>query len=178
MRARRGGVRHGTVALVAQTDAAVSRPAPVTLYLWVIGSALPLVMAAASDPYLGLPLLASGALVIFGWAVLWMKRHRISEWMERICVRAERDFNVNPKRFVALYLFSFLPFYASLPVIAAGIRDESTALVISGTSLNRIAWAAPYAYVWLRGTLPIRTRVLLLTWVTVGILWWSIRTFT
>jgi len=85
----------------------------------------------------------------------------------RLHQRAEK-YNVSPVVFLALYFFSFLPYYLGVYLILRGsgfflvnagdlIRfnfsgiDLNNALVIGGFCLNRLSWALPYLYIEIVG---------------------------
>ena len=72
---------------------------------------------------------------------------------------------IDPRRFIMIYVASMPPYYAGAALVVAGLGLKSVTVVAAGVVLNRVAWVWPYVYVWHRGRLPVPLRWLVLTWV-------------
>lgn len=92
-------------------------------------------------------------------------------WVKKRVARLKQNamkYNVNPKFFVRIYCFSFLPYYAGvvMMLIGSGVLNISlmelwrfrvigmrlnSVLTIGGFLINRLAWALPYLYIEFKG---------------------------
>lgn len=80
------------------------------------------------------------------------------------------DYGVNPLIFIAIYVVSYLPYLWGVYWLGKGIRHRNNTHIIQGAAVNRLGWAAPYAYVIIYGhSLPIWFFVSLVAWTIVGI---------
>lgn len=98
-----------------------------------------------------------------------MKRIRMNfQKFIRNVLRKAKEYGVNPKIFLTLYLFSFLPFYGGvyLMVKGAGITSVTfrnliafkveklqinNELIFWGFLVNQAGWTLPYLYVVMAG---------------------------
>jgi hypothetical protein len=93
---------------------------------------------------------------------------RVVAGLQLRAVDLARRWELDPRKFVVIYLASVLPYYAGGALAVAGIAATSLPLLATGVAVNRAAWAWPYVYVWRRGKLPVALRALVLVWVVVA----------
>lgn len=93
-------------------------------------------------------------------------------WFADLYGKAQDQYGVNPLIFIALYLFSFVPFYWGVFYILKGLKRHHVETVVKGVAVNRLAWGLPYLYVLFLGhDLPRIIIVGLVVWAIVGIGW-------
>lgn len=108
-------------------------------------------------------------VALIGALVAYRKRlHKllIEQWL-----KAEQRFEVDPAIFIGLYLFSFLPFFIGIFLIGLATKNGSGILAVAGLLINRLAWALPYAYVWMFGKLNRKLKLLITFWLLASLLW-------
>ena len=86
-------------------------------------------------------------------------------WIAALYNKAQDQYGINPLIFIALYAFSFIPFYIGVFQILRGLRNHDAMLILKGLFVNRIAWCLPYWYVLFMGhDLPWVIKVPVIVW--------------
>ena len=83
--------------------------------------------------------------------------HVFKNWLSKIRLLAKRH-NLSPKVFIALYFFSFLPFYLGIALMTLAVKSAAVnkafhfkPLFLIGFIINQLAWALPYLYIVIKG---------------------------
>lgn len=101
----------------------------------------------------------------------------VIDYLKSLAIYADQH-NVNPKVFVLIYLFSFIPFYYPIiktrviyDVFREGWKSGLIAKKIIGAIIiNRLAWVAPYVYVLVFGrNLPRWLIILIVLYLIIGL---------
>ena len=103
--------------------------------------------------------------------LLVLARSHVFKGLDRLNRKAVEEYHVKFEIFIGLYVFSFLPFYLGIFMTVQGTLNNAWLIAVLGVIINRLAWALPYLYPLLYGTLPKKLQIGIWLWIASGVIY-------
>ena len=148
-------------------EVAFKTPSTVKAMVFVV----PVLVVNSAFFYLGmwlwLRVVVSLALVL----LLVLARSHAFRGLDKLNRKAVEEYHVKFEIFIGLYVFSFLPFYLGIFMTVQGTLNNAWLIAVLGVIINRLAWALPYLYPLLYGTLPKKLQIGIWLWIASGVIY-------
>jgi hypothetical protein len=132
---------------------------------------VPVLIANSVFLYLGMWIWLRAVISLVLVLLLVLARTHAFKGLDKLNRKAVEEYHVKFEIFIGLYVFSFLPFYLGIFMTVQGTLNNAWLIAVLGVIINRLAWALPYLYPLVYGTLPRKLKIGIWVWIASGVIY-------